>query len=68
MRRSALLSLLSLVVVTVLAGSARPAGSVQPSWVARVLGTLPGRTRSTAVVLNDRGQVAGNVGSQWTLF
>ena len=63
MRRMALWSLLPLVVVAVLAGSARPAGSGPPSWVARDLGVLPGRTRSTAIAINDRGQIVGNAGS-----
>jgi probable HAF family extracellular repeat protein len=38
---------------------ARPAGSGQARWVIRDLGVLPGRDRSEAVAVNDRGQVVG---------
>jgi probable HAF family extracellular repeat protein len=63
MRWLASLSVLAVVVVAVLAGSARPAGSGLPSWVATDLGTLPGKTRSVAIALNERGQIIGNAGS-----
>ena len=60
MRRMLLLAVAGIAVVFVVAGAARPAGSVQPSrWVTRDLGTLPGVQASEAVAINESGQVIG---------